>query len=64
MNSHADRNSLSRDERDVLEMRVLPTARRWLRECPGLAQHAAKTLAHWGEPIEDDFGKPYTGPMA
>ena len=64
MTEHANRNNLSRDERDVLEMRVLPDAKRWLREYPGLAHHAAKTLAFWGEPIEDDFGKPYTGPMA
>lgn len=64
MSDFADRNGLSRDQRDVLEMQVLPAARRWLRTHPGLAHHAAKTLAYWGEPIADDNGKPYTGHMA
>lgn len=45
------RNSLSRDELFTLEDVVLPTARRWVRDIPGLADHGKKTLDYWGEPI-------------
>jgi hypothetical protein len=57
------RASLSFDEREILDTRVLPTARRWLRQYPNLAEHAAKTLTYWGEPLIDDRGIRYN-PMA
>lgn len=57
------RTSLSFDERGILETRVIPTARRWLRESPNLAEHAVKTLTHWNEPLIDDRGRHYN-PMA
>ena len=46
-----DRNQLSPDELHILEMRVLPTARRWL-SMPGLEHHARQTLAYWGEAFD------------
>lgn len=42
------RAELSLDERELLETKILPTARRWL-DIPGLREHGEKTLAHWGE---------------
>ena len=53
-----NRHELSSSDRDTLEMKVLPTARRWLR-IPGLAHLGAATLATWGDPLVDDHGKPY-----
>lgn len=44
-----DRSGLSRDELDLLENQILPTAEKWLAELPGLADHGRKTLAYWGE---------------
>ena len=46
-----DRSQLSPDELHILDMRVLPTARRWLG-IPGLDRHAMQTLAYWGESFE------------
>jgi hypothetical protein len=43
-----DRNSLTRDEAQLLYEKVLPAARRMLT-IPGLREHAEKTLAYWGE---------------
>ena len=54
-----DRRTLTSMELSTLDEKVLPTARRWLREMPQVAHHAANTLAHWGEPLIDDHGKPY-----
>lgn len=54
-----DRRALTSMELIALDERVLPTARRWLREFPQLAQHAVNTLAHWGEPLVDDRGRAY-----
>lgn len=44
-----DRTSLTLDEHILLEQKVLPTARRWVRDIPGLADHGRQTLAYWGE---------------
>ena len=54
-----NRNALGRDELEILDTKVLPTARRWLREFPQMAEHAVSALQHWGEPLVDDHGKPY-----
>jgi len=45
------RLDLSHDELQLLEEKVLPTARRWVAEIPTLAIQGAKTLAHWGERV-------------
>ena len=45
-----DKAKLSFDERELLETKVLPTARRWL-SIPGLSEHGAQTLAFWGEEV-------------
>jgi len=42
--------ALSRDEKDLLFNEIVPTCRRWIKKYPGLADHARKTLAHWGVP--------------
>ena len=42
------RDALSHDERELLEGKILPTARRWL-SIPGLAEYGQKTLEYWGE---------------
>lgn len=42
-----DRSRLTRDQEFILEEKVLPTARRWLR-IPTLPAHGKKTLAYWG----------------
>ena len=55
------RASLSFDEREILDTRVLPTARRWLRQYPGLRDHAISTLNYWGEPLVDDMGNHFGG---
>ena len=43
-----DRSTLSFDELELLENKILPTARRWLG-IPGLADKARSTLDYWGE---------------
>lgn len=43
-----NKNSLSMDERHLLENKILPTARRWLGT-PALRDHGISTLAYWGE---------------
>lgn len=43
-----DRSSLTYDEREILENKILPTARRWLSH-PELKAHAEQNLAYWGE---------------
>lgn len=48
-----DRSSLTFDELELLENEILPTARRWVREIPGLADHGKQTLAYWGEEIPE-----------
>ena len=53
------RIGLSPMELTILDTQVLPTARRWLRLSPDLAKHAIQALNYWGEPLVDDFGKPY-----
>lgn len=57
-----DRGTLTGVELAALDEKVLPTARKWLREYPQLAHHAIATLAHWGEPLIDDRGRPYVQP--
>ena len=47
--SMGNRDSLSLDELYLLEETVLPTARRWVRDSPGLAERGRQTLAYWGE---------------
>ena len=44
-----NRNSLTFDQRDLLESTVLPTARRWVLKYPGLADQGRQTLAYWGK---------------
>lgn len=46
-----NRNDLSGEELRVLDMEILPGARRWVNEIPGLAEQGARLLAHWGQPI-------------
>lgn len=46
-----DKNKLSHDELQLLETKILPTARRWLN-IAGLEEHAMKTLRYWGESFE------------
>lgn len=53
------RDHLTHGEIETLDTRILPTARRWLRENPDLTSHAIKTLHFWGEPLVDDHGQPY-----
>lgn len=43
-----DRAKLTPDERALLDEKVLPTARKWLR-MPGLADQGRRTLSYWGE---------------
>lgn len=40
--------TLTFDQRELLENTVLPTARKWLK-MPGLQKHGESTLAYWGE---------------
>jgi hypothetical protein len=54
-----DRGSLNSFDLQTLEIKVLPTARRWLRLYPGLRHHAISTLEYWGEKLFDDQGKEY-----
>lgn len=53
------RIGLSPHEVRVLDEKVLPTARRALRQFPGLAHHAVQTLQYWGEALVDDTGRPF-----
>jgi hypothetical protein len=53
------RIGLSSSELHILDEQVLPTARRWLRQCPNLAHHAVATLRAWGEELVDDHGRPF-----
>lgn len=46
-----DKTALSLDELELLETKILPTARRWLG-FPELRIHGERTLAYWGEFIE------------
>ena len=57
--THGKREELTGKELETLETKIIPTARRWLRELPFLAEHAVKTLAFWKEDIVDDYGRPY-----
>lgn len=43
-----DKSTLTRDELELLETKILPTARRWLT-IPSLAEHGRQTLDYWGE---------------
>ena len=43
------KSDLSRDELELLAMKVIPTARRWL-QVPGLADSGRQTLEYWNEP--------------
>lgn len=45
-----NRQELNFDHRELLETKILPTARRWLG-IPALAGKGATTLAFWGEDI-------------
>ena len=45
------RAELSSDELHLLDTKILPTARRWVKEIPGLADEARKTLAYWEEQV-------------
>lgn len=54
-----NRSILTSYELSMLEDKVLPTARRWLRQYPGLRSVAIQTLQYWGEPLIDDQGKTY-----
>jgi hypothetical protein len=49
-----DRSKLTGHELHILDTQVLPTARRWLTQFPGLAHHARQTLAYWGEYRKED----------
>ena len=60
-NKGGDRRTLTGMELATLENKVIPTARRWLREVPQLAHHAAATLTHWREALVDDNGRAYRG---
>lgn len=47
-----NRNSLSAHELDILDNKVLPTARRWVDTFPAgssLHGHGMQTLRYWGE---------------
>lgn len=47
-----DRGELTFDARELLETKVLPTARRWVDEYPpghALHRHGRQTLEYWGE---------------
>lgn len=46
-----DKLALSKDQLNLLENKVLPTARKWLG-ITDLAEHAVKTLTFWGETFD------------
>ena len=62
-NQRGDRGKLSGYDLEALDRKIIPTARRWLREAPGLRAHAFATLTYWNEPLIDDNGKKYDDPM-
>lgn len=45
------RSDLSADELFLLEDKILPTAKRWVTQVPGLAEQGQKILDYWGEPL-------------
>ena len=47
--AQGSRVGLSFDQLDLLENKVLPTARKWVREGSAMADHGRQTLAYWGE---------------
>ena len=63
-NQKGNRLTLSRFDADKLGLEVIPTAKRWLREFPGLRGHAIALLEYWGEELRDDRGNAYTSPRA
>lgn len=46
-----DKLKLSHDELRILEDQILPTARRWVRQFPSLADQGQATLDYWGERV-------------
>ena len=54
-----DRGTLDGIQLHKLESEIIPTARRWLRQYPGLRSHAISTLEYWGEELKDDTGKKF-----
>lgn len=42
--------TLSFADLELVETKIIPTARRWL-DIPPLRDHAVQTLTYWGEPI-------------
>lgn len=48
-----DKAKLSHSELTLLETKILPTARSWITDMPGLAQQAKQTLEYWGEPVPE-----------
>lgn len=54
-----NRETMSGAELEILDTNILPTARRWLREFPGLAEHAISTMQYWREPLVDGHGNAY-----
>lgn len=55
-----DRRSLTFDQRELLENEVLPRARLWAREFPGLAAHGKSTLVYWGEVPPPPMATPHS----
>lgn len=43
-----DKSTLTFDEIELLETKLIPTARRWL-DIPDLRDHGRQFLDHWGE---------------
>lgn len=54
-----NRVTLTANELDLLETKILPTARRWLGVY-SLRQHGIQTLRHWGEEAPEETGKETT----
>jgi hypothetical protein len=52
-----NRSTLNGIELAALDGSIIPTARRWLRQFPGLRSHAIKLLRYWEEPLVDDRGR-------
>ena len=46
--ARGDRNRLTGAELHKLDMEVIPTALRWVRDFPMLADHGRQTLSYWG----------------
>lgn len=55
INNQGDKTQLTPDELELLETKILPTARRWLN-IPGLAEHGRETLEYWGEGFDQKEG--------